>query len=248
MLAILGSRNEEIRQLREHLVADPQQTYAGIAFWPGKIDAAAVVLADIGSDTVRAAAATQIAIDRFGVGEIISVGPAQPLVPYLQEGDLVIGERLWQFDSGRVNRNDDTVDLFDDESIISSDYGLIRRLEDSYKRLFAGQSSRPQMIAGTVISDNKRAFGKNTMSFLHRRFGAVALDRIGAAMAEVCCINDVSLVVMRTIAEVRPDSKAGEGLRKIATGEKYAVHLTRELLAAESPAPAAGTAVQGTLS
>jgi adenosylhomocysteine nucleosidase len=248
MLAILGSRNEEIRRLREHLVADPQRTYAGIAFWPGKINDAAVVLADIGSDTIRAAAATQIAIDRLGVGEVISVGSAQPLVPYLQEGDLVVGKRLWQFDPGRVSRNEDTVDLFDDESIISSDYGLIRRLEDAYKGLFAGQSSRPQMIAGTVISDNKRAFGKNTMSYLHRRFGAVALDRTGAAMAEVCCINDVSLVVLRTIAEVHSDTKAGEGMQKIPTGQEHAENLIGELLAAESPARAAGVPIQGTLS
>ncbi len=237
MLAILGSRDKEIRQLKERMSADPQQTYAGIAYYPGMIDGAAVVLADIGADIIRAAAATQIALDRFGAGEIISIGLAQPLVPYLQEGDLVIGERLWQFDPDCLGRMDEATDLFDDESVISSDYGLIRRLEEAYKGLFAGQSSRPQLISGAIVSDDHRTFGKKTIGLLHRRFGAVALDRTGAAMAEVCCMNDVSLIVMRTVTEISAETKTGEGMRKFAPRPEYAATLIREILSAKSPVP-----------
>jgi adenosylhomocysteine nucleosidase len=236
MLAILGSRNDEIRQLKEHLMADPEQTCAGIDYYPGVIDGTSVVLADIGADPIRAAAATQIALDRFDADEIISIGPAHPLVPYLQEGDLVIGERLWQFDPDRAGRTDEAVDIIDDDSTISSDYVLIRRMEDAYKSLYAGQSSRPQLISGTIVSDNRRSFGKKTMGLLHRRFGAVALDRIGAAMADVCCINDVSLVVLRTVTEISPQMKTAERTPNFTTRLDHAVNLIREGLSTKSPA------------
>lgn len=241
MLAILASRGDEIRQLKEHMIADPEQIHAGIPYYPGMIDGAAAVLADIGADPIRAAAATQIALDRFGVDEVIAIGPTHPLVPYLQEGDLVIGERLWQFDPDRVGRPDEAVDLFDDESIISSDYGLIRRLEDAYKSRFAGQSSRPQLISGAIVSDERRTFGKKTAGFLHRRFGAVALDRTGAAMANVCCMNDVALVVFRTVTELPTPTKTGEESPQFMAGPDWAVDVIREVIVARTPVSAAPT-------
>jgi len=160
-------------------------------------------------------------------------------VPYLQEGDLVIGERLWQFDPNRMTRMDEIADLFDDESVISSDYGLVRRLEDAYKNLFARQSSRPQLISGGVVSDDHRTFSKRTSNLLHRKFGAVAYDSTGAALAEVCCMNDVSLVVVRTVTEIMPEPVFGDESRGITAGPMHAVMLILEIISTRSTAPVA---------
>jgi adenosylhomocysteine nucleosidase len=237
MLAILGSREAEIIRLQEQMTVDSEQRYAGIVYLSGAIDGAPVVLAMTGSDRVRAAAATQIVMDRFDVNEAIFLGSAQPLVPFLQQGDLVVAERLWQYDQNRLAATGNDGDVTDDESILSSDYGMVRRLGDAYKDLFSRQSNRPQLIPGAVVSADHRSFGRKTIGLLHRRFGVVAADYTGAAFAEVCCMNDVSFVVLHTVTEISPDAGPGSIQSRPNPKPEHSTALVREILTVKSPAP-----------
>lgn len=237
MLAILGSQDTEIIQLKKHLTVEAEQRYAGITCLAGSIDGAPTVLAVIGTHCIRTAAATQIVLDRFDVDEAVFMGPAQPLVPYLQQGDLVIAERLWQYDQNRLAAMGDDGDAPDDESIISADFGMVRRLGDAYKDLFSRQSNRPQLISGAVVSADNRAFGRKTVGLLHRLIGAVAADRAGAAFAEVCCMNDVSFVVLHTVMEIAPEAGPGNMQPGPKPVPEYSAALVRQIQAAKTTVP-----------
>jgi adenosylhomocysteine nucleosidase len=235
MLAILGSSGEEIAYLKEQLDVNEEHIHAGISFHSGTIDQASIVVAEAGTGRVRVAAATQIVLDRFDADEVVLVGSAQPIVPFLQQGDLVIGERLWQFDATHIASIDEETDVLDDDSTIAADPGLVRRLDSAYKGLFSHQSDRPQLISGMIVSDDHRRFGKKMIGTLHRRFGAVAVDYTGAAAAEVCCMNDVSFVVVRTITEMPSNVRqenTGPGPRP---RPECAGALIREILSSKSP-------------
>ncbi len=222
MLAILGSRGIEIDLLCARAEIGRSERYAGMKFFLGAIDSAEVVLANPGAGRISSAAATQIVIDRFDADQIIFIGPASPLVPYLQHGDLVVGERLWQFEADRIAADQPSGDAETDGVMVSADRTMLQQVETAYRELFSRKSNRPQLISGTIVSDNHGLFSKKTISLLHREFGAIAVDHAGATVAEVCHMNARPFAVIRVIRDVPAES---EGIEAAAGLEVVPEHL-----------------------
>jgi len=206
MIAIIGVAREEIAYFKSLTSVNLEQNYAGMDFYSGKMAEVEVVLACSGMGKVPAAIAIQVAIDRFSADTIIASGPAGPLVPYLQQGDMVIADRLIQYNPDLQISAKPGRDILTGDSLITADPGFIGRMTDSYNDVFGGKSNRPQLVMGTVISGDDAITDRKTVGRLLRDFGVVAIDRNGATMARVCRMNQKPFLLIRTIVDT-PDGE-----------------------------------------
>lgn len=235
MQAILSTRGIEIDMLRAQAKTGRTEIHAGIKFLPGALDGVDVVMTYSGPGKIAASVATQILFDKFDVDEVIFIGPASPLVPYLQQGDLVIGARSWQFDPAHVSEYGRENDADRNGAIIAADETLVRRITETYKELYSHRSNRPQLIEGTIVSDDHGIFNKRIIGLLQRELGVVALDREAATAAAVCAMNAKPFVVVRAIVDAQADIPSGAGRSGLQATPEHLTTLVREALVERQP-------------
>jgi adenosylhomocysteine nucleosidase len=200
MIAIISMAQEETGQLRSEAVIESVESYAGLDFYIGTLDSVEIVLACSGIGEVSAAEAARFAIDRFGADTIITTAPAGPLVPYLQQGDIVVADQLREYNTEYLRTDGQNSEILI-EGEYECDSGLLARIADAYEGVFGKKSNRLQLIQGAVISSDCVISDRKTIGRLQREFGAVAVDREGAATARLCREKDVPFLVIRTIVD-----------------------------------------------
>ncbi len=66
---------------------------------------------------------------------------------------------------------------------------------------FSGKSNRPELIIGTVVSNDRELDNKRVIATLQRDFGVVAMDSEGAAVARLCRKHHCSFLGLRAVTE-----------------------------------------------
>ena len=200
MLAIIGSRSEEISLLRSRSRIDAIENVERIRFYLGEINDTRILLADASAVEKGIVAAGGIGIDRFGADTVIFTGVAAPLVPYLQHGDMVVADKLMQI-GGRPETIPDEPQPDEEMSMIYADTGLIQQVCQAYESLFSGKSNRPELVKGTVVSVDSDVFDRKSSGRLQREYGAIAVNKDGASAARLCMMKRKPFLVMCTIAD-----------------------------------------------
>jgi len=235
MIAIISVAREEFGYFKSLMAVDREQKIAGIDFYSGKLEGVEIVLACSGMNQLHSAIATQAAIDRFDIDAVIASGPAGPLVPYLQQGDLVIANRLIQFHPDHPHNTDPQFSQMLDESLIVTNSGFTGRITDAYNEVFGGKSNRPQLVMGTVISSDYAISDRKTVGRLLRDFGVVAIDRNGATLAQVCRMNEKPCLLIRTVIDTPDGAIYNYFDSQLQVMPEYITSLVRHFIAAPSP-------------
>lgn len=200
MIAIINMAQEETGQLRSEAVIESVASYAGLDFHIGTLDGIEVALACSGIGEVSAPEAARIAIEKLGADTVITTAPAGPLVPYLQQGDIVVADQLREYDPNHRPGNKANSPILMEETY-DGDPGLLSRIADAYEGIFGGKSDRLQLVQGAVISCDGVISDRKIMGRLQREYGAVAIDREGAPTAGICREKNVRYLAIRTIVD-----------------------------------------------
>jgi adenosylhomocysteine nucleosidase len=201
MIAIIGMAQEEIGYFKSMAEISAQVTYAGMEFYSGRLEGTPVVMVCSPMGKVPLAVAAQIVIDRFEAEMVIVSGPAGPLVPYLQQGDMVIADRLIQHDAKFMTNPEAGNRIVSSRSLVAVRADLLTRITEAYNDVFGGKSNRPQLVMGTVVSSDQPVLDRRTVGLLQRDYGAVAIDRDGATAARVCRMNEKPFILIRTVVD-----------------------------------------------
>jgi adenosylhomocysteine nucleosidase len=236
MIAIIGVAREEIGYFQSLTEIKSRVSYAGMEFSTGIFENSEVVLVCTGMGQIPTTVAAQIAIDRFDARLVISGGPAAPLVPYLQQGDMVVADKSIQYDTekGVLYQNNE---IPGDSSALASGPELTTRLTEAYNAFFGGKSSRPQLVVGAVISSDRIIRERRTIGLLLRDYGAVALDRDGATLARVCKMNSIPFILLRTIVDTPDGDFYNYFDSQLQVVPEYITGLVGSFLAAPPPIP-----------
>ncbi|MFH1700009.1 MAG: 5'-methylthioadenosine/adenosylhomocysteine nucleosidase [Candidatus Zixiibacteriota bacterium] len=210
MIGLMGSLEEEIELFCRHAKIEKKYKYAGIDFYRGMIDDEPAVIVQCGIGKVNAAFSTQILLKRFDIDRVVLTGVAGPLVPYLQQGDIVAANYLIQHDSDPAAFELRQGERTSAGRMLEADPSMLRRMNEAYNSTYGCQTNRPQMVVGTIISGHIFISDRKTIAFLHREFGAVAADLEGAAVAHVCQLNSVPFIVIRTISDESSGNANGQ--------------------------------------
>lgn len=203
-IGIIGAMQEEVEKFRENMTVEEQRNVAGIAFYVGLFEGREVVVCKCGVGKVNAAMCTQILIDRFEVDKIVFTGVAGALEPTLDIGDIVISTDCIQHDMDvRALGFARGMIPFMDQSIFVADPELAALAVQAAHEVADGK----QVLQGRILSGDQFIADLDTVGNLYLELGGACVEMEGAAVAQVCTLNEVPFVIIRSMSD-RADKSA----------------------------------------
>lgn len=195
-IGIIGAMQVEIDTLAAALENREVEIAGGLTFIKGILDGMPVVLSVCGVGKVFAAMAAQAMILKYDVRAIINTGVAGTLTDKLSIGDLAIAENVVQHDM-------DTSPIGDPVGLISG-LNLVRMPADGDLRaritaVLAEMEIR--YVVGTIASGDQFVADSEKKTYIRDTFGAIACEMEGAAIGQVCTVNQIPFAVIRAISD-----------------------------------------------
>lgn len=195
-VGIIGAMAEEIELLHEYVEKSNCFVKAGITYVEGTLHGREVVFCRSGVGKVNAAVCTQVLIDA-GVDCVLFTGVAGALDPKLNIGDIVISTSCLQHDMdcsplgfarGQIP--------FQETSEFVADAALVNLAYNACNLLFPGQ-----YMKGKVLSGDQFVASRDVVRQLHEELNGTCTEMEGAALAQVCAMNDIPYVVIRSMSD-----------------------------------------------
>lgn len=169
----------------------------------------ALILSGIGK--VNAAAAAQALLMRFPLDAIINIGVAGAVNPRLQICDICVAEKCIQYD-------------FDITAVTDAPIGYITNIGAQYiysdKKLF--KKLKKLGCPATVATADRFSFKESEAEFI-RSLGGDLRDMEFGAIAQVCHLNKMPFISIKTVSDTAEGSPAEEFKNNL---EKSAARVT----------------------
>jgi len=209
LIGIVGALKEEIKPLVEAMEHVQTSKWGKRSLHQGVIDGCQVVATNSGVGKVKAAACTQHLIDRFSVEAVICSGAAGAVNPQLGIGDIVISKRALQhdFDLGEP-------DLMKKlrKRWLTADPRLVELAMEAGKDLgFEGR-----LHLGTVLTGDQAILRRERRQWLWKKFRGDCVEMEGAAVAQVCRLNNTPFLIVRAISDSATEEASEEFKESIA--------------------------------
>lgn len=201
MIGIICAMKIEADAIRASLTDTRTEVVSGVEFTVGKRYGKEIVLAVCGIGKVFAAICTEAMILRFAPTLILNSGVAGTLTEALSIGDIAIAKNLVQHDM-------DTSPLGDPVGLVSGINKIYFDADEAAVAAFAKATASVGVnsVIGTIASGDQFMSDTAKKNAIRDRFGAIACEMEGAAIAHVAYVNNVPFAVLRAIS----DSASGD--------------------------------------
>ena len=195
---IIAAMQEEMQEIEKIMTEKNNEKIYELNFIKGKINNTEIVLVKSGVGKVNAARTTQILINNFNVDAIINVGSAGSANDELDIGDIVIGRKLVQHDFdatafGRPKGYISNIGLY-----VESDNKLIEKMKQTISNF---QDKEFKIKIGTIASGDIFCTETKMKEKIKSKFNADAIEMEGASIAQVCKLDNVPFIVIRSISD-----------------------------------------------
>lgn len=207
IVGIIGAMDEEITQLIEQAEIIKTETIAAMKFHIGKISGTDVIIVKSGMGKVNAAICAQILICNYHTTHIINTGFAGSLSKELHIGDIIISTEAVQhdFDVSPIGFKKGEIPYTGlvafpaDKELVKKAYKVISEVLPTVKKYSGRICSGDQFISDT-----------DTKTRILEEFGkGYCCEMEGAAIAQVCYLNQVHFIIIRAIVDSAEET-AGE--------------------------------------
>lgn len=196
MLGIIAAMQLEMDAISAKIENKKTETISGIQYITGEIYGYPVVAAVSGIGKVNAAVCAQTMCLRYHPQAVINTGVGGSLHADLKVADVVVGEAAVQHDV-------DTSALGDEKGFVSTvnllRFPLCPSLADRLlaSLCFLGIRARK----GVIATGDQFVAEKSVKEEISSRFGAIACEMEGCAIAHVCYLNQTPCAIVRAISD-----------------------------------------------
>lgn len=193
-IGVIFAMKEELDELLKRLRLENEYDIFDLKFYECRYENIECVLVESGIGKVNAARCTQILIDNMKVDYVFNIGVAGGISDKLNIGDIVIGEKLVQhdFDLTAFNHNKGYIPNVGD--YVKSDDYLISLATSSINKNI-------NVLLGTIASGDIFCTEKWMSEKIHNKFNALCVEMEGASIAQVCFLNHIPFLVIRSISD-----------------------------------------------
>ncbi|MBS4803477.1 MAG: 5'-methylthioadenosine/adenosylhomocysteine nucleosidase [Clostridium sp.] len=197
ILGIVSAMQEELDLLLKDMTINEETKKANMTFYKGTLDNKDIIAVVCGIGKVNAAVCSQILISEFKVTSIINVGVAGGIGKDIYPGDVVVGTNLVQHDMdttvfgdphGQIPRLD-TFDFKCDEALVKASLEACEEIKEI------------NTFSGRIISGDQFISSVEKIQWFEKEFNAMACEMEGASIAQVCYLNNIPFVVIRSISD-----------------------------------------------
>ncbi len=195
-LGIIAAMEKEATPLIAQMTATKTETVSGITFTSGTLCGHSAVVAVCGIGKVFAALCAQTMILKYAPARVINTGVAGSLTTTLKIGDLAIAKRVVQHDM-------DTSALGDPKGLISGINEVYLTADDDLGDLLLSTAQEIGINArrGVIASGDQFVSDDTRKEFIRDTFGGIACEMEGAAIGQVCYVNNVPFAIIRAISD-----------------------------------------------
>ena len=203
MYGIIAAMKEEMQEIKNIMTEIEEIKIKELVFFRGKINNSKIILVEAGIGKVNAARVTQMLIDKFDIQVIINVGSAGGANDELRIGDIVIGKRLVQHDFDITAFGHPKGYINNIGQYVESDAKLISKMEETISKISQNEF---KIKIGTIASGDIFCTEPKMKDKIRTKFNADAIEMEGAAIAQVCKLNQIPFIIIRSISD-NPDGK-----------------------------------------
>lgn len=195
-IGIIFAIDEEIEALKKYLEITNHYQIFELDFYEGIISDKKCLLVKSGVGKVHAARTTQMLIDHFKVDYIFNIGIAGGVSNTLSIGDIVIGERLVQHDF--------------DITVFNHAKGYIPKVgeyveSDPYLLDLVHKLHFPNLYFGVIASGDIFCTEEAMSKKIATKFNALCVEMESASIAQVCYLNLIPFLIIRSISDIIDD-------------------------------------------
>lgn len=195
---IIVAMKEELEEILKVMNDITKKEIYNIQYFEGSINKTDIVIVEAGVGKVNAARVTQILIDKLEVKEIINVGSAGALDNELNIGDIVIADKLVQHDFDITAFNHNKGYITGVGEYIKTDKILIEKFKNSADKI---ENRNYKIKVGTIASGDIFCTDTKMKDKIRDKFNADCVEMEGAAIAQVCYLDKISFIVIRSISD-----------------------------------------------
>lgn len=203
-IGIIAAMNEEVAAIKKIMKNVKTNNIYEIAFIEGKIHNKDVVLVKCGVGKVNAARTTQLLIDNYGLDYIINVGTAGGLKENIEIGDIVIADKLVQHDFDITAGGHEKGYISQLGKYFYSNKELIYKIESIMENL----NENFNTFIGTIATGDVFVQDICLKEKIKKEFNPYCAEMEGAAIAQVCTLDNIPFVVIRAISD-KPNGNNG---------------------------------------
>ena len=227
-IGIIVATDEELIEIRNIMDSFEEKDIYELTFVKGKINNKKVIVVKCGIGKVNAARTTQVLIDNFKISKIINIGAAGGINPELKIQDIVIGDRLVQYDFDISASGDyEKGEIIDVGKYMVSDSELInickrvleKRIQNDVKVVIGTIATADYFCSDPEIAENTR-----------KEFKADCIDMVGAAIAQVCYLDKIPFLVIRGISDTPNGHNEMDYYTYCHIAAKHAAEFLQDLL------------------
>lgn len=198
-IGIIVAEPEEMEAIKE-LMYDLEEIYIhNLNIYKGKISNENYILVRSGVGKVNAARTTQILIDKFNIKYIVNLGSAGALNDTLNIGDIVLGQKLVQHDVDLTAFGREKGYIPETGKYFESNHNLL----DKFKKV---KIEKQKVLSGIIASGDIFCNDVHRKENIKKDFSADCVEMEGAAVAQVCTLNNIPFIVFRSISDI-PNGK-----------------------------------------
>lgn len=197
-IGIIAAMQEEMQEIKSIMENLKEIKIYELYFFVGTISNKKVILVEAGVGKVNAARVTQILIDSFKPNAIINVGSAGTANDKLNIGDIVIGKTLVQHDFDITAFDHPKGYISNIGKNVNSDENLLKLFEQTINKII---NRNFEIKVGTIATGDIFCTEEWMKNKIRTKFEADAIEMEGAAIAQVCKLDNVPFIVIRSISD-----------------------------------------------
>ena len=203
MYGIIAAMQEEMQEIKKIMKNIESIEIYELNFFKGTISDKNIILVESGVGKVNAARVTQIMIDNFKIQGIINVGSAGSCNDELEIGDIVVGQKLVQHDFDITAFGHPKGFISNVGKFVESDKLLVKKIEETIINM---NEKDFRIKIGTIASGDIFCTESRMKEKINEKFNADCIEMEGAAIAQVCNLDKIPFLVIRSISD-KPNGK-----------------------------------------
>lgn len=198
-IGIIAAEDEEIESIKNIMKNVNETKLYNLTFYTGIINNKNYIVVKCGVGKVNAARTTQILIDKFSIEYILNLGSAGAINDILNIGDIVIGKQLVQHDFDVTAFGREKGYIPETGKIFESDANLVEHCEEI-------KIKDVKIVTGNIASGDIFCTDIKMKEKIRKKFKSDCVEMEGAAVAQVCYLNKIPFIVIRSISDI-PNGK-----------------------------------------
>ena len=198
MIGIIAAESKEMNEIKKLMKNIEEKDLFNLQFFTGIIEEAECVLVACGEGKVNAARTTQIMIDNFKIDKLVNVGSAGAINEYLNVKDVVIADKLVQYDFDISGLGYEKGEICNIGKYIYCDKTLVEECQEAIENI---ENDSYKVVIGTIATADSFCDKPEIAKMVRKEFNAECVEMEGAAVAQVCYLDKIPFLVIRGISD-----------------------------------------------